>query len=369
MIVLPDPWDALCIARLLPGRTVLSYAAEGAPDAFAAAQIDAKLILPRGDLSTLNLLEDAPPAGQKGLVLAFKPSARLERSGYRFALAPAAVAGAIENKLNLPEIASGAGVRIAAQDRVRAGDDSFEELAGHFGAPFVAQSPRGFAGRRTFKIDEAADWEAVTEELKGRPLKIASWAPGRPGTSNAVVDRFGTVMVSSPILQLTGDPDLTPHSLGSCGNDFTWRPGPHPGELPALIAEALGPVLAERGFRGHFGIDWVWDGTQCTLIEINARLTASFALYVSHRPQLLHAHLAASEGNAIQAERLSPIEAGQLVMYNVSGGNQAPLIGPGNWPAPGTVVEPEAKRGRRIIAGPVVDKNGVRLSHPPPSEG
>ena len=367
MIVFPDPWDALCVAKLLPDRAVVAYAAEGASAAFSEAHIDVRLVEPKGDLNTLNLLTDAPPsAAGNDLVLAFKPSARLERSGFRFALAPAAIAGAIENKLNLPELATLAGVNIAPQGRVRAGDISFAELSARFGLPFVAQSPRGFAGRRTFQIDTAADWESVTGELKGRPMKIASWAAGRPGTSNAVVDRFGTVVVSAPILQLTGDPDLTPYSLGSCGNDFTWRPSPNPGDLPAKIAEALGPVLARRGFHGHFGIDWVWDGTQCTLIEINARLTASFALYVSHRPQLLHAHLAASAGEPIEPARLLPVDAGQLVIYNVSGEDQTPLSGPHSWPAPGTVVAPEAKRGRRIVSGPVVDEDGVRQVHPTP---
>lgn len=364
MIVFPDPWDALCIAKLLPDRAVISYAAPGASEAFAKAHIHARLVLPQGDLNTLNLLAAAPTASQQDLVLAFKPSARLERSGYRFALAPAAIAGAIENKLNLGEIAGLAEIPIAPQGKVRAGDDSFEQLAARFGAPFVAQSPRGFAGKRTFRVQNSEDWAAVSAELIGRPMKIASWANGRPGTSNAVVDHLGAVMVSAPILQLTGDPDLTPHSLGSCGNDFTWRPGPHPEDRPAQMAEALGPVLAARGFRGHFGIDWVWDGTKCTLIEINARLTASFGLYVSHRPELLHAHLAASAGQPIQARRLAAVEAGQIVFYNVSGQDQAPLGGPDSWPAPGPVVAPEAKRGRRIIVGPVVDEHGVRRVEP-----
>jgi hypothetical protein len=130
------------------------------------------------------------------------------------------------------------------------------------------------------------------------------------------------------------------------------------------MAEALGPILANRGYRGHFGIDWVWDGETCTLIEINARLTASFGLYVRHQPQLLHAHLQATDGDAIEAGRLPPFEGGQLVVYNVSSGAQAPLTGPGYWPAPGTNIAPEGKRGRRIIEGAVVDAGGQRLLGP-----
>jgi len=360
MIVFPDPWDALCIAEQLPDRSVIAYAASGAKAALSEAGITATLVEPEGELQTLTLLAHAPPGTDPKRVLAFKPSARLERSGYRFALAPAAIAGWIENKLNLPELAAAAGVTIAAQGRVRVGDDSFGGLAERFGLPFVAQSPRGFAGKRTFLVDDSADWAAVVALLQGRPMKIASWAPGRPGTSNAVVDHRGSVLVSAPILQLTGEPDLTPHRLGSCGNDFTWRPGPHPGDLPAEMAEVLGPVLADRGYRGHFGIDWVWDGETCTLIEINARLTASFGLYVRHQPQLLHAHVAATDGATIEAGRLPSFEGGQLVIYNVSDGDQTPLTGPGYWPAPGNTIAPEGKRGRRIIEGTVVDAGGRR---------
>jgi hypothetical protein len=130
------------------------------------------------------------------------------------------------------------------------------------------------------------------------------------------------------------------------------------------MAEALGPVLADRGYRGHFGIDWVWDGETCTLIEINARLTASFGLYVRHRPQLLDAHLQATGGDPIEAGRLAPFEGGQLVVYNVSGREQSPLTGPGCWPAPGKSIAPEGKRGRRIIEGPVVDAGGQRQIGP-----
>jgi len=361
MIVLPDPWDALAIARLLPGETVVSYEAAGVRAEFEKSQTNHILAQPSGELTTLRLItEHAPPSGIEP-VIAFKPSARLEKTGRCFALSSSSVAGAIENKLNLSSFAQEAGVPIARQEKETVGENSFDVLAERFGLPFVAQSPRGFAGRRTFRVDDAQDWSTVEALLARRPVKLATWAPGRPGTSNAVVDSAGRVMVSAPILQLTGEPDLTPYPLGSCGNDFTWRPGPHPGDAPASLAEALGPVLAARGYRGHFGIDWVWDGSRCTLIEINARLTASFAVYVSHQPELLYAHLSALRGEAIEPRRLPSFEAGQLVSYNRGDQKAPPLVGSGCWPAPGSDVEPGAKRGRLVVRGPIVDANGGRV--------
>ena len=366
MIVLPDPWDALALGRLLPERHVLTYEAFGARDAFEEANLSFTLVPPGQEQNTRILLEQhAPSPADLAVVpplVCFKPSARLEGTGHRFALSPARVSGAIENKLNLPALAEAAGVLIARQAKVRVGEVSFEELAERFGLPFVAQSPRGFAGRRTFRVASASDWADVETALPGRPLKVAAWAPGQPGTSNAVVDSQGQVLVSAPILQLTGEPDLTPQVLGSCGNDFTWRPAPDPTEGSSVLTEALGPVLAERGYCGHFGVDWVWDGERCTLIEVNARLTASFALYCSYRPELLHAHLAAHRGEVIRSGRLGPIEAGQEVVYNLTESPMPPLSGPDAMPAPGRSIAPGEKLGRRWLQGPVVGDEGHRLS-------
>lgn len=365
MIVFPDPWDALCLAEQLPGRAVAAYDAPGAQEAFARIGVSPILVAPPEELLTLTLLNDSRVEPGDEAVLCFKPSARLEATGYRFALAPAAIAQGIENKLTLPALAGAAGAEIAKQGRVRVGAVSFDEIVAEYGLPAVAQSPRGFAGRRTFKVSSKEDWASVEAALPGRPAKVAAWAAGQPGTSNAVVDGRGRVMVSAPILQLTGEPDLTPHLLGSCGNDFTWRPDPHPGEAPARLAEALGPVLAERGYRGHFGIDWVWDGERCTLIEINARLTASFGLYVRSRPELLEAHLAALDGQDVEPRRLEPFEGGQLVVYNTGVVSLPPLAGPACWPSPGREITPGSKRGRRIVEGALVDRAGRRLVDPP----
>ena len=203
MIVLPDPWDALALGRLLPERRILTYEADGALAAFEDASLRVTLVPPGQEQNTRILLEDhAPSPGEladEPPLLCFKPSARLEQTGHRFALAAARVAGSIENKLNLPVIAEAAGVAIAQQAKVHVGQVSFTELEEQFGLPFVAQSPRGFAGRRTFRVASALDWADVEAALPGRPLKVAAWVPGRPGTSNAVVDRGGRVLVLSLI--------------------------------------------------------------------------------------------------------------------------------------------------------------------------
>ncbi|MEE2830459.1 MAG: ATP-grasp domain-containing protein [Myxococcota bacterium] len=365
MIVFHDPWDALCLAEALPGRRVATFGGDRQRELFSALGLEPILLPAEGKLQTTTLLADPRVDPGDERVICFKPSARLEAFGYRLAHAPATLAQGLENKLKLREIAAEAGVLIADQDRARVGDASFDELVERFGLPFVAQSPRGHAGGRSYKVDHPSVWTKVEQELTGRPVKVASWVEGRPGTSNAVVDSEGRVLVSAPILQLTGEKDLSPNLLGSCGNDFHWRPTPHPGTAAEELAEALGPALAARGYRGHFGIDWVYDGERCTLIEINARLTASFGLYIREHPDLLHAHLEALEGSAIRGGRLTPFEGGQLVAYNLTDQPASPLEGAGCWPHPGKNIAAGAKRGRMIVDGPVVDAGGGRVAFLP----
>ena len=176
------------------------------------------------------------------------------------------------------------------------------------------------------------------------------------------MDARGNAIVTAPIVQVTGEPALTPYPLGSCGNDFTWRPTPHPGDAPAAMAEALARVLARRGYRGAFGLDFVVPGPgEAALIEINPRLTASFALYASWCPQLLDAHLRALAGERLDAARLPPIRGGQLIFHQLKGvGSPLPARAgdPEVVPHPGPQVDPGGVRGRLITRGEVVEASG-----------
>ena len=371
-IAFHDPWDALCLARSLPGVPVASFGGPAQARAFADAGVPALLVDPPDELRTLDLLADervaAAIAEEPSLLLCFKPSARLEARarelGAALAFPPARVAQGLENKLALSALAEEAGVHAPRQAAVRIGRSSWSDLTDRFGSHFVAQSPRGHGGKKSWTVRSEADWSELEQQLAGRTVRVAEWIEGRPGTVGAVVDESGEVLVTAPIVQVTGDPTLTLQPLGSTGNDFSWRPQPHPGSSAAELAERLGPVLAGRGFRGHFGIDFVFDGSDCMLIEVNARLTASFALYVGWEPRLLRAHLAAVRGEPMESGRLEAVPGGQLILHNVSSTDAPPLDeSEGSWPQPGGAVAPGARRGRRISRGEVVSASG-ELSSP-----
>jgi len=360
-----EPWDALALARLL-GAPVATFGSEPVRRAFADAGLDPILVPAPAELTTRALLEEPrvaeAVAAEPSLLLCFKPSARLEaraaQLGARLALAPARLAQGLENKLALAGLAAEADVAIPAQLSGVPARLSWDEVTSRLGPDLVVQPPRGFAGRKTWRVRDEAGWSAIAAELGRRTARVAAWADGRPGTVNAVVDRDGRVLVTAPIVQVTGDPRLTPYRLGSCGNDFTWRPLPHPGDRAEEAAERMGLVLASRGYRGHFGLDFVFDGDELLLIEVNARLTASFGLYSTLQPALLEAHLTALRDEPIEPGRLPPLEAGQLIRLHTGPDPVAPPSGPGLQPSPKALAQHGDRLARLPVDGVVVDEEG-----------
>lgn len=381
-----DPWLGLCLGIALGERLerVVTFGDATHAAVYADAGVPVVLVPRPPEATTLSLLgtDEAVAAIPKGArLLVFKPSRRLEERaaalGASLAHSPASIAQGLENKLALEGIAAEAGIALPAQRKIRVRDDlSFDALSPD-GAPVVVQSPRGFMGKRTWRVSSAAEWAPVRATLRGRPAKVTQFVTGRPGTVNAVVDHAGATLVTAPIVQVTGEPWLTPFPLGSCGNDFTWRPLPHPGDGPATLVQRLGPVLAARGYRGHFGIDVVVEktpgGSVTWLIEINPRLTASMALYAAWCPVLAHAHVDAVSGEALpQTGELPPVRGGQLIVHNTTDGVQLPLSGedvglvvgglPADqrvlWPHVATRVEPGGTRGRIVAPGVIVDAAG-----------
>ncbi len=377
VFALHDPWAAVCLATARPGTPVATFG--GAAERERLSQLtDRAVVVPRPDEpSTRALLADpvveALVREAPSTLLSFKPSKRLEERaaelGATSALAPATLSGGLENKLALAGIAEAAGVSYPRQTRLKL-SGPFADAAPELKRPLVVQSPRSNAGRRTYEVADADAWRALCAELPGRPARAAEFVTGRPGTLNAVVDHRGAVVVTAPIVQVTGVPRLTPHALGSCGNDFTWRPLPRP-EGAEELAERLGAELARRGYRGHFGVDFVLGPDGPSLIEINPRLTASFALYAAWVPAMLDAHLDAVAGRDIEARRLPPVAGGQLIVTATE--DSDPLDGDGVlpgaltgetiWPAPDRVAA-GSRRGRWVTRGVVVDSEGVLVPGP-----
>lgn len=404
LAVLPDPWMALCFAHALGPDLdgVVTYGGDDWRARFDALDMKAFLLPPPTEGTTAGLLADPDAAAfiarSPAKLLCFKPSRRhLDRArelGAELALADPTLSQGLENKLALRALAAEAGIptgiaegvpcALPPQASVRVKETTtwsdVLRAVGMTEGEVVVQSPRGYMGRKTWAVSDADGWKALRGELEGRPCKVTRMVSGRPGTVNAVVDAEGTILCSAPIVQVTGEPALTPWELGSCGNDFTWRPEPHPADGPYTLCRKLGPALAARGYRGHFGIDIVVEDTDqgpvSWLIEINPRLTASMALYAVFRPVLLRAHLAVLDGSSLRSTgELPPVEAGQLIAQHGGqttttpltpeqtgyrlGQASLPVDEPLTWPGVTTEVQPGGKRGRIVARGPIVNADGT----------
>lgn len=195
-----------------------------------------------------------------------------------------------------------------------------------WGEPLVCQYPRGNAGKGTFLVFR----ETETAFLGTRPLKVTPYLPGETYTLNGCVSETD-IWISFPFKQLTGMAGLTPHALGSCGNDFdpeedmTWKE--FSPELQHL-AFHIGKRLQKLEFRGFFGIDFLIPFKNRTphIIEINPRLTGNVAFSGLLGCELILKHLSAFEWEPLFPEtiraRSIEITGGAQLIFRTLGSEQ-----------------------------------------------
>ena len=156
----------------------------------------------------------------------------------------------------------------------------FDQLATRFGAPFVAQTPFSSAGLGTFIIHTPDD---LSDALAQAPT-VADWLISRyMGTTtfnvNALVlaDR---VWIAPPSVQLTGIHELADGAGIYCGNDYGAM-NAFPASVVAQITaqtRCIGAWLAQQGFIGAFGVDFIFNGMDVYPLELNPRFQGSTGL-------------------------------------------------------------------------------------------
>ncbi|MGH7667424.1 MAG: hypothetical protein ACREN1_08985 [Candidatus Dormibacteria bacterium] len=253
-------------------------------------------------------------------ILVWKGSAELERLaqtlGATLANSSSLISRRLENKRYFSEHAGEAGLPIPPTRSGTAGPDLLG-LARELDLPLVFQLAHGFSGSRTYRLTTHEQLQALTEQFPGRACRVSTEVPGTPVTVTGVVSQK-RVLVGAPSLQLTGIPELTPHPLGSCGND-------HLATVPAAdlvldLTRRCGEWLIREGHLGVFGLDLVVgsDGSAWCL-EVNPRLVASVPLFsLSARdhalPGILEHHLASFGIGAAPGGEL-PCDWSQVILY------------------------------------------------------
>ncbi|MGC2207297.1 MAG: YheC/YheD family protein [Candidatus Dormiibacterota bacterium] len=326
-------------------------------------------------------------------VMVWKSSAAVERIasslGVTVANAPALIARRIENKSHFGRDAAAAGLPLPPTLVGVAGPELLQ-AASELPQPFVFQLAHGFSGEHTYPAASLEELAELLRRFAGRSCRVAQRVVGTPVTVTGVIAQ-DRVLVGQACVQLTGLPRLTPHPLGSCGNDYS-KPAPE-AEAVQRLALSAAEWLRRRGHLGIFGLDLVVEREgRIWCIEVNPRLVASVPLFdLSARdegePGILSLHLA-SFGLGDCLEPALDCHWSQLILYqrgeripkpgvatasgrlNAEGHfiPEAELGLPG--PAPGQVgllVQRHSRPGRELarlwFEGPCCAPDGSLLAH------
>lgn len=169
-------------------------------------------------------------------------------------------------------------------------ESSFQQLWNHWNRPFVVQrADFDVAGEMgTFFIREESDWKTCRDILakdeRFTTLTISPFIEGNSLSMLGCITAKG-VLSSTLQLQLIDVPESLHGQLGTgvfLGHDWAFREWPESVEQTAQkVVESIGAYLAERGFKGIFGIDFLYDtGTQEIFpIECNPRFTGALPVY------------------------------------------------------------------------------------------
>lgn len=167
---------------------------------------------------------------------------------------------------------------------------TFEELFGHWNGPVVVQRADVDVSNQqgTFFIHTPADWAASREILahdeRYHFVQISPFVRGNSLSMLGCVTHLG-VLTSTLQLQLIDVPQVINGRLPTglfLGHDWGFTQWNKQAETTAqTVVESIGEYLAQRGFRGVFGVDFMHDTTNGQLypLECNPRFTGALTMY------------------------------------------------------------------------------------------
>jgi len=220
--------------------------------------------------------------------------------------------------------------------RLRLNVCRYSELASEFGARFVVQRDIDAAGRGTRVIASAKDLAEVGETFVGDEVWVAPYAGALSFNVNALATEDGA-LVSFPSVQVVGQPALNSAASGHCGNDFTAASAVSVAILSSIREQTarIGSWLADRSYRGLFGLDFVVDdrtGRPCA-VDLNPRWQGSTSLQSQAESRQSRVPLAAAE----LAWRFGLMETAELIALEarfsepLTGRQVFPRAAPGPW--------------------------------------
>ena len=164
------------------------------------------------------------------------------------------------------------------------GNATFNSLRGEFSLPFVIQFPYGSSGHFTFIIREEKEYNALRKKYPDFMVVIRKYIDGFSLNVNAVIistEDGPRVACSFPSVQITGAPECSNFPSAFCGNDYAAARDLGRGMIRQVEdhVRVIGAWMAEAGFRGIFGMDFVVGDGAVYPVEINPRFQNSTSLY------------------------------------------------------------------------------------------
>lgn len=188
-------------------------------------------------------------------------------------------------------------VQIVSRDELKS--KGFSHYEAVFDGPFVCQQAESIKeeGAWSFRIQNKSDLDRCLEaaskhRLNVEKLLLTKFVKGDSLSMFGCAVAQGKVLTSGLQTQLIDIPELLSDELPQgrfIGHDWVLRNWSEETEKEAVgIVEQVGSYLYFKGYRGIFGVDFIYDAEVETLypIECNPRLTGalpSAMLYVLHR--------------------------------------------------------------------------------------
>lgn len=199
------------------------------------------------------------------------------------------------------------------------------------GKPFILQWAHGHTGDGTILVKDERELGKIKKDFPDREARATEYINGPVFTANIVVEK-NKILVGNISYQITGMAPFTDNAMSTIGNDWSITNSilseRHLREFHE-IAEEIGEKMRKDGWKGLFGIDFIYDEERdrILLLEINARQSAS-STYESELQRdirgkdgkgltIFEAHLKALSGEKIN-EKLIEINDGAQIVQRVT---------------------------------------------------
>lgn len=216
----------------------------------------------------------------------------------------------------------------------------FSRLSSRLGVPFVVQDAQGESGWDTALVYSIDDLEKALGKIH-HGLRAARYIKNNIPLSVHVCILNDEIKVRGPWLQIAGFPELSTSPFRFGGNDTNQSLiTPEVRVAVDTMTSRISDYMREEGYRGIFGIDFLWDVDTATVYpqEINSRIVGGTRLLtgmqkdqgllpdlVKHVQQFADVDLSPKAQELRNAELDPSKEYSQLIIRNTKA-TQVPVL-------------------------------------------